>query len=333
MALSLLVSSLALVLPAIQLRSHIMMAEGGPPQIDWQEAEVVKNAELSRGTMQLRLRATEAPKYEPGHIIGFELPHPETGEELKGPYTVTRMSTDTDFDIIYRVIPDGRKTPFMEQLTAGSTVRFGGRFGTPVAGGLGDDCDRFIGVATGAGIGPLLGYAEAALSSGGGPKIELFCGFRDLADDCASAACNTLAKQYPERFRWTPIISKPMACTAIGLAGMGDGGGAVAAALGGGGGGSGGAAATLTGPEPRPAFVQGRVSTVVPSLLGDSIGPATHFHLVGNGQFVVTFREGLLAGGVAEQRVTTEKYFNGKAEAEVDEVAFIADAIRSRVQA
>ena len=35
--------------------------------------------------------------------------HPESGEGLKGPYTVTRPVDDYSFDIIYRVIPDGRK--------------------------------------------------------------------------------------------------------------------------------------------------------------------------------------------------------------------------------
>ena len=42
---------------------------------------------------------------------------------------------------------------------------------------------------------------------------------------------------------------------------------------------------------------------------------------------------GLLAGGAAEARVTTEKYFNGKAEADEDVVKFIADGLRVGVSA
>ena len=34
--------------------------------------------------------------------------------------------------------------------------------------------------------------------------------------------------------------------------------------------------------------------------------------MVGNGQFVKDFKEGLLQGGVAEECCTTEIYFNGK---------------------
>ena len=66
--------------------------------------------------------------------------------------TVTRAADESAFDIVYRVIPSGRKTPFMEQLAAGDTVRFGGRFGVPVDEGIAPECDRVVGIATGAGI-------------------------------------------------------------------------------------------------------------------------------------------------------------------------------------
>ena len=158
------------------------MAEGGPPQIDWQDAVVVSNEQLARGTMQIRLRASTPHGYRAGHILGFEMAHPESGEGLKGPYTVTRAADESAFDIVYRVIPSGRKTPFMEQLAAGDTVRFGGRFGVPVDEGIAPECDRVVGIATGAGIGPLVGFAEAALKREDGPRIELYCGFRELAD-------------------------------------------------------------------------------------------------------------------------------------------------------
>ena len=135
--------------------------------------------------MQISIRPEEPVDYKPGHILGFEIAHPETGEGLKGPYTVTRCTANDCFDIIYRVIPDGRKTPFMEKIEPGATVRFGGKFGTPVADGMASDVDRVVGIATGAGIGPLVGYAEAELSSGTSKSIEIYCGFRDLAT-CAA---------------------------------------------------------------------------------------------------------------------------------------------------
>ena len=287
----------------------IRMAE---PQIDWQDATVKSNVQLSRGTMQVTIEAAEQLDYLPGHICGFEMAHPESGDGLKGPYTVSRSSGNT-FDIIYRVIPDGRKTPFMEKLAAGATVRFGGRFGTPVAEGIADDVERVIGIATGAGVGPLVGYAEDALASTTDCSIELFGGFRDLVDVCCKDEVSTLAAKH-ESFTFTPVISKPMACTAVSMAGLGDSVG-------------------LEGLEaPVPDFAQGRVTMVVPGLLGE-VSSTTHFHLVGNGQFVVDMQAGLLAGGVAEGRITTEKYFNGKAEADQDVVDFIAKALKVGVSA
>ena len=107
-----------------------------------------------------------------------------------------------------------------------------------------------------------------------------------------------MASQFPDRFSFTPVISTPMACTAV----------------------------AASGADSRSSFEQGRVSRAVPSLLGE-VSETTHFHLVGNGQFVVDFQQGLLAAGIDKGRVTTEKYFNGKAEADADVVQFLADAI------
>ena len=304
-------------------RAAVIAAEGGPPQIDWQDATLLSNEPVGRGTYQMRVQASEdSPPlgYAAGHILGFEMAHPETGEALKGPYTVTRAPDERQFDVIYRVIPDGRKTPFMEKLTPGAAVRFGGKFGTPIADGIKDDVDRVVGIATGAGLGPLVGYAEATLAGNAPPKVELYGGFRDLADVCCKAECDELAARHPDAFTFTPVISRPMACSAVNLASAS----AVpssdlADSLGEG----------LAAP-PSPSFAQGRVSRVVPGMLGE-ISRSTHFHLVGNGGFVNEMRDGLLAGGIDETRVTTEIYFNKKVEADEDVVAFIAEAIKAGV--
>lgn len=295
------------------------MAEGGPPPIDWQAGTVVSNEPLARGTRLLRVQAESELPYKPGHIFGLEIDHPTSGDSLKGPYTITRSTRDI-FDVIYRVIPDGRKTPFFDKLEAGANVRFGGAFGTPVADGIAPDCDRVVGVATGTGVGPLLGFAEQALSErSDAPMIELYCAFSDLADVCGADA-EALAQRFPDRFRWTPVISRPMACTAVAMSTSSF----VSAALGG----SDTSAVTdaSTGGDDGP-FAQGRITSVLPAMLGE-VSARTHFHLVGNGQFVADLSAGLAAAGVAEDRVTTEKYFNGKAVANADVVDFVAKALQ-----
>ena len=203
-----------LVVPAAQRASRCSDdGRGRWTAAKWQTTRWCPTSTRSR---RCRAQAESAPTQGGAYVFGS---HIRVGEGLKG-YTVTRPVDDDSFDVIYRVIPSGRKTPFMEQLRPADQVRFGGKFGTPVDEFVGSGCDRFVGVATGAGLGPLVGFAEAALEAPDGPsRIELYCGFRDLQDVCGSA-CEVLAKRFPERFSWTPIISKPMACTAVGLSGL-----------------------------------------------------------------------------------------------------------------
>lgn len=245
------------------------------PDIDWQTGSVVANMAVGRGTSMITVRSEQPLAYQPGHILGFGISHPESGEALKGPYTVTRASSDgTTFDIVFRVIPDGRKTPYMEQLVAGDAVSFGGQFGTPIAEGIAAGATRVVGVSTGAGVGPLLGYAEAALSAPSGPsRVELFCGFRELQDVCCAAELDALAAAHPDRFSWTACLSRPMVCSAV-------------------------AASPFAGKR-----ASGRVTQAAPPLLRTTAG--THFHLVGNGAFVKEFRDGCLAAGIDESMVTT----------------------------
>lgn len=276
-------------------RASARMAEGGPPEIDWQDGSLRANVELSRGTRMLTVAAAGPVAYEPGHILGLEV------DAGKGPYTVTRCDAAAGtFDIVYRVIPDGRKTPSMEGLREGAAVRFGGRFGTPIAEGVSAGARRVVGLATGAGVGPLVGYAEAALAAADGPEsIELYGGFRDVADVCLAAECDALAAKYPGRFSWAPSISLPVAC----------------------------AAASLSAVAAETERLSGRLTHSVPSRLGTTEG--THFHLIGNGAFVKEFKAGLLGGGVGEEAVTTEIYFNGKAEPREEVVDLVAEAIRA----
>ena len=47
--------------------------ESGPPQIDWQQGEVVANVPVARGTSMITIKGAEPLKYAPGHILGLEL--------------------------------------------------------------------------------------------------------------------------------------------------------------------------------------------------------------------------------------------------------------------
>ena len=66
------------------------------------------------------------------------------------------------------------------------------------------------------------------------------------------------------------------------------------------------------------------IAVVTMSILGLS---DTHFHLIGNGQMVNEWKEGLEKAGVPESRVTTESYFNHKAKSDQAAIETIATSV------
>ena len=62
------------------------------------------------------------------------------------------------------------------------------------------------------------------------------------------------------------------------------------------------------------------------SLEGLGMGD-THFHLIGNGQMVNEWKEGLGKAGVPAKRVTIEQYFNHKAESNPESIENIASVV------
>lgn len=262
-----------------------------PTAIAWKSATLRRNAALAtQGTFQLELRTDIEIDYKPGHVLGLQLPDTGGDKPLGGPYTVTRRHEDgMGFDVIYRVVEGGRKTPTMQQLGPGASVNFGGKFATPVEEGLNAGCISVIGVSTGAGVGPLLGFAEESLTREGGPKIELYTGYREAADVACAAELDALAAAHPAQFRW---------CACISAEDVGD-------------------------------HLKGRVTEALPPVLGARDLQGHHFHLVGNGQMVKEMRAGLEAAGVEEGWITTETYFNGKAEPNPEVVQRITEQVTS----
>ena len=199
---------------------------------------------------------------------------------------MTRATEDT-FDVVYRVLPLGRKTPSMAASAAAAGFAAASARRSPRASARAASASC---CSTGVGVGPMLGYAEAALAEAAGPSSSC-TGFRDRADVCCGEELDALLGP---RFAWTPCITMPWACTAM-------------------------LAPLAAEPE------QGRVSRVAPPKIGAT--DATHF-IVGNGAMVKEVKQGLLDGGVAEEAVTTEVYFNG-AEPDAAVVEFVAEQLRA----
>jgi ferredoxin-NADP reductase len=129
------------------------------------------------------------------------------GKWLRHPYTVS-WAEGARVGILFRVIPSGRGTPTMAALRPGETVRFGGQFGAPVAALVPDDVAEMVGVSTGTGVGPLHGFAAAALAAGFDRPITLHTGFRTEADIPLRRELEALAARHP-RLTWLPTLTAP----------------------------------------------------------------------------------------------------------------------------
>ena len=241
------------------------------PDPDWRPARVVENRPAGRASRWLVLEATddEPAAYAPGHVLGLGLMH--EGKRLRHAYTVSRGWPDQRRSAhLYRVIPDGRMTPVLDQLEPGDPIDFHGPFHDPIAEEIDDDATSIMGIATGVGIGPLLGYAADALAAGETRPITLLTGVREAADRCELDQLEALADEY-DHFSYHYSLSQP---------------------------------------DEDWSGLKGRVTTTAPGLIRDAGLDNLHVHLVGNGAMVRLFRKALREAGMNRQRVTIETYFN-----------------------
>ena len=173
----------------------------------WREAVVTGNREVGRGCRLLLLDLPDDLPFpfEPGHVVSLR------HQGHRHPYTVSQADpARRRLGILFRVIPGGRLTPTLEALGPGTRLELNGLHHEPVATLVAEAAQAFIGLATGAGIGPLWGFAERALAEGFRRPITLFAGYREPEDICLEAELDALQARYPA-FAWRPTLTQPPA--------------------------------------------------------------------------------------------------------------------------
>jgi len=154
---------------------------------------VVRNEELAPGSRLIRVQADDKSVvggYLPGHVLALELLEDpggaaessnegKHGDGMKGPYTVSRADWDAGtIDVVFRVVRGGRLSQRLARAGRGTRMSLGGRFKVPIEEGVAPEAELVVGVSTGVGLGPLLGFAERELARGG-RTVALFAGFRN----------------------------------------------------------------------------------------------------------------------------------------------------------
>lgn len=143
--------------------------------------EVIHVAEAAHATRWLGIRIAGEGKLQlrPGQIVALTLPG-----GLRHPYTISGCRPGArEIDLLYRVVEGGRMTPRLAELQEGAIIDVHGTWGTPIADLVSPSATHVVGISTGTGIGPLLGYAREARV-----RTTLIAGFRTLADICVDYA-------------------------------------------------------------------------------------------------------------------------------------------------
>jgi NAD(P)H-flavin reductase len=236
--------------------------------------------------MWLALEATDEfpAAFEPGHVLGLGLKGSDNNL-MRHAYTVSRgKPAARQFEHLYRIVSGGHLSPRLARLAADDEIFFHGPFHTPIQQEIQADAERIVLISTGAGIGPLFGYAEKALSDGETRPLTLYAGFRQESHTCLAEELNGLTRAHPN-FAWH---------------------------------------FTLTRPQPGWRGLRGRVTESVSEHIDRGQLLKTHFHLVGNGEMVQLVRSALLRAGVSPGRVSIETYFNHYVNPPKDEVEQLA---------
>ena len=291
-----------------------LWAEGGPPKYDKRMGRLRQAEAVAEGSVLLHIDDyDDGPEldYEPGHVLALEIEDiggSDDGEWLRGPYTVTR-GTDSSIDILLKVV--GKKSKTFANAPPGTPVRFGGKFHVPIVEGIlsaksnSDDgpapanpTKRVVMISSGVGVGPCIGAIEKLItdddvSSFFDAKVELFASYRTKEEIVAENQLNELQAKYTERFSWTPIITDRMG--------------------------------RLSSKDENIGLVlrQGEEGDATCNI------SETHYHLIGNGQMVSEWKQGLQKGGVPENRITIESYFNHRSEPNMAAIERIASMVES----
>jgi len=256
------------------------------PSSMWRPARVVENRQVSNGSMWLTLESQDAfpAAYEPGHVLGLGLDL-EQGF-IRHAYTVSRGEPLLRrFSHLYRVITGGRMTNHLVKLSTGDTLYFHGPFHTPIQQEVQSSAECIALIGTGAGIGPLFGYAEKTLREGEKRSLTLYAGFHEASHICMIPELEALSQTYAN---FTSEMS-------------------------------------LTHPPHGWNGLVGRVTESVPERFGPGNLQSYHFHLVGNGDMVHLMRRALLRAGVSMGRVSIETYFNHHSEPPKDRIEEVAN--------
>ncbi len=161
----------------------------------------------STGTVRLTFEVVdEHPfSYRPGYFVGIRTDIPEVGPR-RSPYCIlSPPDASRTFQLLVRLVPEGPVSIYLSDLSAGDEITFRGPSGRSMIPK--EEGTELVLMATGVGVGPLLGLSRHLLASGFDRPIKLYWGLR-LADDiCLQEELDELAAH--PGFSYEITLSQP----------------------------------------------------------------------------------------------------------------------------
>ena len=144
--------------------------------------------------------------YKPGYFVGIRTEIPGQGVR-RSPYCIVSPPDGSrTFRLLVRLVPEGPVSLYLAALSEGDEISFRGPSGRsmlPKESGT-----ELVLLATGVGIGPLLGLSQHLLPRGFDRPIHLYWGLRQPEDVCLRDDLDELAATYPN-FAYDISLSQP----------------------------------------------------------------------------------------------------------------------------
>lgn len=172
-------------------------------------AELVAREELTpTGTVSLEFRVVDDVPFpfEPGYFVGIQTDVDGAGPR-RSPYCITSPPDEGRlFRLLVRLVPEGPVSCYLAALRVGDVITFRGPSGRSMVPKERDTA--LVLVATGVGVGPLLGLTELLVSQGFDRPVRLYWGLRLAEDICLVDRLDALAAG-PGDFSYRISLSRP----------------------------------------------------------------------------------------------------------------------------
>lgn len=131
------------------------------------------------------------------------------GAEVRRTYSICAGLADGELRVAVKKVPDGLFSRFAnDELAPGDVIEVmppDGRFTSPIAAG---QKKRYLLIAAGSGITPILSIAKSVLSEEPESEVALIYGNRTVSAIMFKEALDALKDRYPERFSLIHILSR-----------------------------------------------------------------------------------------------------------------------------